>query len=159
MTSLRVTGNVELRIRRLILALLTFGLVALLAELLALGHYEDPWQFVPLGAIAAALVAIGWHMAAGGATSLRALQAVLVLLVVSGGMGVVLHFRGNAEFQLDMNPDLSEWALLTKVLHAKAPPTLAPGVMAQLGCLGLIYTFRHPALRGSASERVVRDDV
>jgi hypothetical protein len=27
---------------------------------------------------------------------------------------------------------------------AKAPPALAPAVMAQLGFLGLLYTYRHP---------------
>jgi hypothetical protein len=60
---------------------------------------------------------------------------------------VVLHFRGNMAFQLDIDPSLSGWALADKVLRAKAPPTMAPGAMAQLGLLGLIYSYRHPALR------------
>jgi hypothetical protein len=35
--------------------------------------------------------------------------------------------------------------LLWKVMSGAAP-ALAPGAMVQLGLLGLIYTFRHPAL-------------
>jgi hypothetical protein len=57
------------------------------------------------------------------------------------------------EFQLEVSPGLAGWELLRKALNAKAPPALAPGVMAQLGVLGLIYTFRHPAVRGSQGER------
>jgi hypothetical protein len=71
----------------------------------------------------------------------------MLLVMLAGGVGILLHYQGNAEFQLDVNPDLAGWALFAKVLHSKAPPALAPGVMAQLGLLGLIYTFRHPALR------------
>jgi hypothetical protein len=36
--------------------------------------------------------------------------------------------------------------LFVKVVTAKAPPALAPGVMVQLGLLGLVYTYKHPAL-------------
>ena len=148
-----VPPSVEHQIRRLILAVLSFGLVSLFAELLVLGHYEDPWQFVPLAVILATLGIIVWHVAAGGAAGVGALRVAAGLLLVAGGLGIVLHYRGNVEFQLEVNPDLAGWALLSKVLGAKAPPALAPGVMAQLGFLGLIYTFRHPALRGASDER------
>ena len=30
-----------------------------------------------------------------------------------------------------------------KVLEAKVPPALAPGVMIQLGLIGLAYTYRY----------------
>jgi hypothetical protein len=102
---------------------------------------------VPLILIGTALVVIVWHVFDRGAVSVRVLQGVLVFILIAGGIGVALHYRGNMEFQLDVNPDLSGWALFAKVLHAKVPPALAPGAMAQLALLGLIYTFRHPALR------------
>ena len=142
-----VSTDIELQLRRLILALLALGLAGVGVELVALGHYEDPLQLVPLGLIAAALGVIAWHAVAGRRNSLRALRVIALLLMVSGGAGVFFHYRGNMEFQLDTNPDLSGWPLFAKILHAKAPPALAPGVMAQLGLLGLIYTFRHPASR------------
>jgi len=148
-----VFGSAESQLRRLVLALLTFGVVAVGGELLALGHDEDPWQLVPFGLIVLTLIAIAWIGLTGSAASIRALRVTMVLLLAAGGMGIVLHYRGNAEFQLEMNPALSDWELFVKVLHAKAPPALAPGVMAQLGLLGLIYTARHPALSAPASTR------
>ena len=34
-------------------------------------------------------------------------------------------------------------------MRAKVPPVLAPGVMVQLGFVGLLYAYRHPALDAS----------
>jgi hypothetical protein len=138
------------QIRRLILALLSFGLVALLAELFALGHDEDYRQWIPLVAITATLVVIVWHAISGSTRSLQALRFACVGLLFVGATGIILHYQGNVEFQLEVSPELHGWELFRKVLNAKAPPALAPGVMAQLGLLGLIYTFRHPALRSPA---------
>jgi hypothetical protein len=70
----------------------------------------------------------------------------MVAAIVSAGIGFVLHYRANAEFQLDIDPSARGPALWMKVLRAKAPPALAPGVLAHLGLLGLAYTDRHPAL-------------
>ena len=65
-------------------------------------------------------------------------------LVVFGGLGMVLHYRGGLEFQADMDPTLSRWQLFWKVVHMQAPPALAPGLLVQLGLLGLISTYRDP---------------
>ena len=146
-------ATTERQLRRLILLLLAFGLIALFGELIALGHYEDWKQFAPLTAILLTLLTIAWHAISGTAPSVRTLQAVFILLIVTGATGIILHYRSNVEFQLEVSPGLVGWELIKKALNAKAPPALAPGVMAQLGVLGLIYTFRHPALRGSQEER------
>jgi hypothetical protein len=70
----------------------------------------------------------------------------MVLFVISGGVGMLLHYQATTEFQLEMDPALTGWALFRKAIVAKAPPALAPGAMTQLGLIGLAYTFRHPAL-------------
>jgi hypothetical protein len=75
----------------------------------------------------------------------------MVLFIVSGLAGFVLHYQGNREFQLEVNPSLDGLELFLKVIRAKAPPALAPGAMIHLGLLGLAYTYRHPALAGPAS--------
>jgi hypothetical protein len=137
-------------IRRLLLALVAFGLVGSGTELVLLAHYEDSAQLVPLFFIALALVVITGHTMIGGSGSLLLLRVVMSLLVAAGLLGVVLHYRGSMEFQLEMDPTVSGWPLFVKVLQAKAPPTLAPGVMAQLGLLGLLYTYRYPADRSSS---------
>ena len=140
-------ASLERILRRLILALLTFGLVATAGELLALGHYKESWQAVPIGCLIAALLIIVWHVVFGGAASLQALRFVMLVMLIVGLTGVMLHFQSTRAFQLEANPDLAGLPLVLRVLRAKSPPTLAPGAMVQLGLLGLIYTFRHPMLK------------
>jgi hypothetical protein len=120
---------------------LVFGLVGTGVELLLLSHYEDPWQLVPLGLIAAGLAALAWDAARSSATTKRIVRITMVLFALSGGLGTVLHYRGNLEFQLEIDASQSRWDLFRKVMRAKAPPALAPGLMIQLGLLGLIYTI------------------
>ncbi len=133
-------------IRRFLLAILVRGMSGSGAELILLGHHEDAKQLVPLGLIGIAFAVLAWHGTARAAASVRALQLTMLLFVVAGLAGVVLHFRSSIEFQLETDPSLAGWRLWRKALQAKAPPTLAPGVMVQLGLLGLAWSHRHPAL-------------
>lgn len=145
-------------IRRLILALVTFGIVVTTIDLLLLDHHEDARQLVPFVANGLAIVTIVWHVSRGTAASVHALRVVMLVFLVASILGVVFHYQGNLEFQLEINPEQSAWELFSKVMRAKAPPALAPGVMAQLGLLGLIYTFRHPALSSSSSSESSRGE-
>jgi len=113
---------------------------------LLLGHDEDATQLIPLVLIGATLGVLAWHACTGRAASIRALQLMMLLFIGAGLAGGVLHVRSNMEFQLEIDPSLRGWTLLSKALHAKAPPALAPGVMVQLGLLGLAFAYRHPAL-------------
>ena len=126
-------------------ALVALGLVGTGAELLLIEHYEETTQLVPLLAIGVTLATLGWHVWAPGTASRRSLQVVLCLQVVAGLAGVVLHSRASAEFQRELDPSLAGWPLWRKTLRAKAPPALAPGVLAQLGLVGLVYTVRPSA--------------
>ena len=121
------------------------GVVGTGAELLLLGHTEDLWQWVPLVLMAASLVMLGWRAVARGARSLRVFRGTMILLVLSGVVGLWLHYDGNAEFELEMYPDLQGFELFRESVTG-ATPTLAPGTMLELGLLGLLYTYRHPAL-------------
>ena len=145
-------------IRRLILALVTFGIVVTTVDLMLLDHHEDVRQVAPLVANALAIVAILWHVTARSAASVQALRVVMAVFLVASLLGVVFHFQGNLEFQLEINAEQSAWDLFSKVMRAKAPPALAPGVMAQLGLLGLIYTYRHPALSSPSETDRSRGD-
>jgi hypothetical protein len=139
------------RLRKILLVLLVLGLAGVGAELVALAHYEDSWQLTPLVLIGLSFLVVGWHVVDGSAATVRMFRLVMLLLILSGGTGIVLHYRGNLEFQLEMDPSQSRWALFTKVIQAHSPPALAPGVMAQLGLLGLAYTFRHPGRKQAGS--------
>jgi hypothetical protein len=75
------------------------------------------------------------------AWTLTVVRLVMVLFIVSGVLGMYLHFRGSREFQLEMDPSMGGTVLMWKVLRAKSPPTLSPGTMVQMGILGLGYTY------------------
>jgi hypothetical protein len=69
---------------------------------------------------------------------------------------MLLHYGGNSEFQREVDPAIGGWSLVVKVMTAKAPPALAPAGLIQLGLLGLLYTYRHPALQLRARELSVK---
>ncbi|MEO7158471.1 MAG: hypothetical protein ABI039_12965 [Vicinamibacterales bacterium] len=132
--------------RRILLAILILGVVGITVELLLLGHVEDFNQLIPL-ALAAATLALSVVVSVTPTrATVRLFQGLMVLLVISGAVGIYLHFQVTTEFQLEMDPALAGLSLFRKAIFAKAPPALAPGAMTQLGLIGLAYTFRHPAL-------------
>jgi hypothetical protein len=143
-------------IRRWLLAVLGLGLVGTGAELVLLEHYETAVQWVPLGFIALALAVLIWHSIKGNALSIRVLQATMLLFLIGGVAGVGFHLRGAAEFQLEIDPSQSRWNIFKKVMRAKAPPVLAPGIMVQLGLVGLVYAYRHPALDAFQTHGVMK---
>ena len=136
-------------LRLWILGVLVLGLLGTVVELVLLSHYEQPVQLVPVVLIVLALIVLVWHVMGRGAASLRVLMGLMILFVLAGFAGFVAHFHGSAEFQLDLEPSLSTWELLEKVMRAKAPPLLAPGMMMQLGLLGLAYVFSDQRYRRS----------
>jgi hypothetical protein len=131
-------------LRKLLLVTLIVSLVGTLVELLLLEHFDDAWQWTPIVLLTASLVTLGWHGLERGATSLNVLRGLMVLCMVSGLVGLLLHYKGNVEFELEMYPDLSGWKLFKDAMMG-ATPALAPGAMMQLGLVGLAWTFRHPA--------------
>ncbi|MGH8246632.1 MAG: hypothetical protein ACREUU_09395, partial [Gammaproteobacteria bacterium] len=143
-------------IRRILLALLLLGLLGTGTELLLLDHFAGPWQLIPLVLIALGIVVFTWHVVQRGRATVRALQATMVLFVMGGLTGFVLHYRGNMEFQLEIDPSIGGLDLFLRVMRAKAPPALAPGSMIHLGLLGLAYAYRHPALAGPRSDTTNR---
>ncbi len=130
------------RTRRLMLGLLALGLCGTTLELWLMGHYEDVWQRAPLVATATAGLSAAWVAAGWSPAATRVFRVVMVALVLVGLTGAVMHIRANMEFQLEMDPSLGGWPLWREVLHAKAPPALAPGNMALLGLLGLLSVWR-----------------
>jgi hypothetical protein len=136
------------RLRLWVLGVLVLGLIGTVTELVLLEHYEQALQFVPLVLIVLGVVVLAWYYASGNTASLRALQIVMGLFVLSGFAGMLAHFNGSMEYQLELNPDMSTWELWEKILHAKAPPLLAPGMMMQMGLLGLAYAFTDIRYRG-----------
>ena len=138
-------------IRRILFVTLAAGLIGTTAELLLLGHFEDWKQYTPLGVLGVSILAQGWYAVSRSAGSIRALRAGMWLCILSGGVGVLLHFRGNMEFELEMTPAMAGWELFRETMTG-ATPALAPGSLIPLGLIGLAWAFRHPALGSGPSE-------
>ena len=132
-------------LRKLLLFILLLGMTGTLIELFLLDHIEDLWQLIPLALIGVGYLVLGWHAIRRSRGTIAAVQIVMLLYVASGALGMFLHYRANVEFQRELEPELSGSNLLWKVLQAKTPPALSPGVMAQLGLIGFAYAYRHPA--------------
>ncbi len=143
-----VVRDVELW-RRLGLFLLLFGMAGTGTELIFLEHMEDRLQWTPL-------VLLGVGILVGGSVAFRptralvtGLRAMMALYVPAGALGIFLHLKSNVEFELEMRPSMAGLELVMESLTG-AMPALAPGTMAQLGLLGLLVCFRHPALSAPA---------
>lgn len=143
-------------LRTLLLVILVASLAGIISELLLLEHFEDPWQWTPIALMMAALLTLGWHALERGPASLNVLRGLMVLCVVSGFLGVLLHYKGNVEFELEMYPDLSGWKLFKDSMMG-ATPALAPGAMIQVGLTGLAWTFRHPAFQAKQKAQSPED--
>jgi len=134
-----------------LLLMLLMGVIGTQVELLLLKHTDGIWQLTPLLLNGATLAVLAWYGLARNAISLRALQLVMLLCLVSGGVGVIQHFRANIGFAQESDPSLGGSALYKEAVMGSTP-TLAPGTMVQLGLIGLAFAFRHPRLRSGSSE-------
>lgn len=131
-------------VRRILLVALVLGLIGVGIELLLLEHFEDVAQRVPLALIAVALLVLVWHAIDRRSTPVRALQLLMLVFMAAGAIGLTLHYQGNVEFELELQPGASGFHLFWESMKG-ATPVLAPGTMALLGAIGLTYTYRHPA--------------
>lgn len=137
-------------LRRGLLVLLTIGAAGLVGELVLLEHYEDTAQLIPFGLLAITLLTTAWHWWDGQKRSLRVFQAVMLLLVIAGPLGMFLHLKGNYEMDREFDPSLLGLDLWLSVIRGEAP-ALAPGTLVQFGLLGLLYAYKHPALSSKDS--------
>jgi len=126
------------------LAIVFIGVVGLEVELALLKHADSLTQWIPHVALIVGLLTTAAVYFRPGVATLRAFQTVMLIFLVVGALGVYLHLRGNVEFALERDPSLTGVKLIWKALRG-ATPALAPGALAQLGLLGLLYTYKHPA--------------
>jgi len=130
-------------IRRALVFLLALGMAGTFAELILFAHHEDTAQVVPLVLLSIAAGTLVWMSLRPSGTTVRVFRIAMGLLIAGGLVGVGLHFRANLEFQREVDPGIQRWPLVSKALHAKAPPALAPGSLVQLGLLGLVLAYGH----------------
>ncbi len=132
-------------IRTFLLALVALGAVGLLAELLLLEHWVARPQYVPLATLSLALGAAAIMALRPGPGTVRLFRVVMGLVVATGLVGIGFHLSDNLAFEREITPAASLGALFWEAIRG-ATPLLAPGSLVQLGLVGLVLTWRHPAL-------------
>lgn len=132
-------------LRRGLLLIFVLGTVGLGTELLLLDHFEEWRQQVPLVLLVLGLVLVAIRLFYRGAIILRLFRLIMLAFVLGGIVGLWFHLSSNMEFELEMYPTLTGLELLSKALGG-AMPALAPGALVQLGLIGFLYTYQHPAL-------------
>lgn len=144
-------------LRLLLLALLLLGAAGLLAELVLLEHFESAWQWTPLVLLSVVLLVAAVLLVRPSRAGIRIFRVILLLCVVAGAVGVWLHLQGNYQWELEKGEGLTGLRLFLEVLRG-ATPVLAPGALAQLGLLGLLWTYGHPAARRTHPLRAAGGD-
>ncbi|MCI0660843.1 MAG: hypothetical protein L0220_07190 [Acidobacteria bacterium] len=135
--------NTLAAIRIIILAIFLIGSIGTGTELLLLGHTETLWQCLPLVLISISFVALIAHALVRKRVTMRVFQVIMILFILSGLIGLMLHYQGKMEFKLETNPALSGMELFWETIKgATVPPVLAPGMMIQIGLIGLAYAYR-----------------
>ena len=142
-------------LRRLLVGIVLVGMLGMMAELALLEHVESVWQWVPLVALALGFVSGAALLLRPVPAAVHVFRVAMALFVAAGVLGLYLHFRGNVEFEREMDPGLRGLALVWEALRG-ATPALAPGTLAHFGLLGLACTYRHPALRREPAPRGAR---
>lgn len=137
------------RLRRLLAILILLGLLGTAAELLLVNHIEDARQWTPVILIALAVPVLLWLTAAPSRAAVRGWQALMFAFIISGGIGLWLHWQAKIEFKQETDASLTGAKLFWESLKSVSPPALAPAAMIHLGLLGLLCIYRHPSLRAA----------
>ncbi len=126
--------------QKIILAAFLLSLIGTGAELLLLEHTQDGWQLIPVVLIGTGLAALAWFGVFPSAASKWVFLGLMVLFVISGIVGLGLHYNGNMAFELEMYPSMKGKKLVWETLKG-ATPVLAPGTMIATGLLGWAYVL------------------
>jgi hypothetical protein len=130
--------------RLLIMAAIAVALTVTEAELIYVGHTgTNNGQLIAVVLVAAGLTVSTWHAIARNTTSIVVFRFTMYLFLVFGLDGMLTHYNAAVHAALKLHPTLAGLPLLTATLSGSIP-LLAPGMLIQVGLLGLVYTFNHP---------------
>jgi hypothetical protein len=134
------------RLRQGVLALAFLATLMVPLELLLIEHYEEPFMLIPFVLSGLALLAMSMVLIWPNKNVLRFFQVVMVLLIIGSLLGVFFHLSGNLEVVEEVHSDLRGLPMIWEVLSSAAP-ALAPGLLAQVGLMGLLYSYKHPVFK------------
>jgi hypothetical protein len=131
-------------VRRWILAAIAAALIATEAELIFVRHFgNNNGQMIAVVLAGSGLISMAWHAIARNTPSIVVFRFLMYLFLVFGIDGLLVHYNFAVHAALKSHPALVGLPLLYATLSGEIP-LLAPGMMIQVGLLGLLYTFHHP---------------
>lgn len=139
------------RLRFILLLLSTLALLVTLADLWLQNHNQSWVQFIPWALGGAGLTASIANLIWPGKNTVLALRGVMTLLVLGGLTGMVIHLKGNLEFQQEIHPTAALESFWLNAIKGAAP-ILAPGALIFAALVAILATYQHPALVGQDEE-------
>ena len=157
-------------LRKGLIALVGLGIVGTVIELLFLRHWGSAGQAIVWPALGFLAAGLGTLAMRPSPRSIRAARAIALGVAVIAAVGVGFHVSENltagpldrdfAAIWASMSPLDQWWQAATGGVGPA--PTMAPGVLLQLGLGLLLATVRHPAAvsrsvgNAAGSEEIVR---
>lgn len=139
------SSTVEQQLRSFLLGVAAFIFIGTIAELYLLEHYEESQQWIPiiLSIVGFFISATAWRKPSR--KILTTLRWVMGLIALASLYGMYLHFMGNYQFTLEINPSFSATEAIWPAIKGSYP-LLAPGILFLSAILGFAATYRHPEL-------------
>src|SRR5262245_14744862 len=93
-------------IRSIILVVIVMGLAGTGLELVFVDHFEGTAQWVPVVLICLAFLVLGTYGLVRAAALLRVFQAVMIMFIVSGIIGIGFHYQHDVQHAEKDNPGI-----------------------------------------------------
>jgi preprotein translocase subunit YajC len=115
-----------------------------LLELLALRHYREELQWIPLVLSSLGIVLVASFLVKPGRSMIRVIQIGMGIIATGGLFGTIIHISGNLESLVEAGRMMNLQNLFYTIAGGRNP-LLAPGILTIAAALSLAAVYRHPA--------------
>jgi hypothetical protein len=143
MTNKMNAEKILLRLRRFLLGFGIFIFVGTIVELLALKHYQEDAQWVPLFLCVLGIILTAGFLVKPGKGMLSVLRIGMWAIAAGGLVGTIIHVSGNLESIFEGGGSASLIYLFYKAAGGRNP-LLAPGVLTMAAAMALAAIYHHP---------------
>jgi len=134
------------QVRRYLLIISAGVFVMTVLELVFLGHWNVPIQFLPFTLSGLGLATLAPAYVRPNRGTLTTMRWSMILIGICSLVGFYEHMVNNFTFQIEIQPGATAWELIRATLEG-ANPVLAPGILLFGAVLGWLATFRDTRLR------------
>ena len=133
------------QLRQFLLIIAAGVFVMTVTELIFIGHWNLPIQYLPFALCALGLATLALAYFRPSPSVLRGTRISLIIIGVCSFIGFYEHMANNFWFWLDIQPKATPWELIVATFSGGIP-VLAPGILLLGAVIGLAALYRHPML-------------